>query len=157
MAKCICILSSVSLWGSTVITDKAVVKMISRATSLQHLNIGGTFITDTSLFAIADGSPQLNVKSPLILLFSGAVLITEKGLVAHVTKCCKLQSINVWGTRVPLDCFIGLLTINPALQIQPKGMLLNDQRVPMWPVFKEARFHNITTRYSMYSRSIIEG
>lgn len=34
---------------------------ISRAASLQHLNVGGTFITDASLFAIADNCPQLKV------------------------------------------------------------------------------------------------
>ncbi|KAL2522740.1 F-box protein [Forsythia ovata] len=130
MAKCICNLSSVSIWGSTVITDKGVVKMISRATSLQHLNIGGTFITDMSLFAIADSCPYLKT-----IVFQGCPHITENGLVALVKICCKLESINVWGMKVPLDCFIGLLTINPALQIQPKGMLVNDQRVPMWPVF----------------------
>lgn len=34
---------------------------ISRAASLQHLNVGGTFITDASLFAIADNCPHLKV------------------------------------------------------------------------------------------------
>nr|GMC62801.1 F-box protein At5g67140 [Ipomoea batatas] len=63
MAKCISNLSSVSLWGSTGITDTGVVQLISGARSLQHLNIGGTFITDTSLFAIADSCPHLKVNS----------------------------------------------------------------------------------------------
>ncbi|KAJ8546174.1 hypothetical protein K7X08_018757 [Anisodus acutangulus] len=58
-AKCISILSSLSLWGTTGITDTGVVQLISRANSLQHLNIGGTFITDTSLFAIAGSCPHL--------------------------------------------------------------------------------------------------
>ncbi|KAG6768104.1 hypothetical protein POTOM_027001 [Populus tomentosa] len=31
------------------------------ANSLQHLDIGGTFITDESLFAIADSFPHLKV------------------------------------------------------------------------------------------------
>lgn len=61
--------------------------------------------------------------------------ITDNGLVALVKKCRKLKSINVWDLRVSHDCFNGLLTINPALQIQPKEMLLNDERVPTWPVF----------------------
>ncbi|XP_047945767.1 F-box protein At5g67140 isoform X3 [Salvia hispanica] len=60
-AKCIGNLSSISLWGSTGITDIGVVQMISRATSLHHLNIGGTFITDVSLFAIADSCPHLKM------------------------------------------------------------------------------------------------
>lgn len=34
---------------------------ISRASSLKHLNIGGTFITDESLFTIAKSCPQLKV------------------------------------------------------------------------------------------------
>lgn len=34
---------------------------ISRASSLKHLNIGGTFITDESLYAIAKSCPQLKV------------------------------------------------------------------------------------------------
>ncbi|KAG8384362.1 hypothetical protein BUALT_Bualt04G0110200 [Buddleja alternifolia] len=129
-AKCISNLSSVSVWGSTAITDKGVVQLISRATSLQHLNIGGTFITDISLFSIADSCPHL--KS---IVLWGCRHVTEKGLFVLVNKCQKLESINVWGTRVPLDCFIALLAISPALQIQPKGMLLNDQRYDMWPVY----------------------
>ncbi|GER30900.1 F-box family protein [Striga asiatica] len=103
---------------------------ISRATSLQHLNIGGTFITDASLFAIADSCPHLKT-----IVLWGCRHVTENGLLALVNKCRELRSINVWGMRVPLDCFTGLLTISPALQIQPKGMLLNDERVHIWPVY----------------------
>ena len=36
-------------------------KQISRATSLRHLNVGGTFITDESLFAIARSCPKMEV------------------------------------------------------------------------------------------------
>lgn len=43
--------------------------------------------------------------------------VTEEGLLVLVSKCRKLESINVWGLRVPLDCFVSLLTISPALQI----------------------------------------
>ncbi|CAI9758815.1 unnamed protein product [Fraxinus pennsylvanica] len=129
-AKCICNLSSVSLWGSTVITDKGVVQMISKATSLQHLNLGGTFITDLSMFAIANSCPHLET-----IVLWGCRRITENGLVALVKKCHKLESINVLGMRVPLDCFNRLLTINPALKIQPEGMLLDDERVHIWSIF----------------------
>ncbi|MBA0760903.1 hypothetical protein Gotri_023615 [Gossypium trilobum] len=120
LAKCVSSLTSISLWGITGITDKGVVKLITRANSLQHLNVGGTFITDESLSAIADSCPRL--KS--IVLWS-CRQVTETGLFVIVSKCRKLESINVWGTRVPLDCFIGLLTIRPALQIKPQGLPLN--------------------------------
>ncbi|KMS95405.1 hypothetical protein BVRB_008630 [Beta vulgaris subsp. vulgaris] len=120
MAKCIGNLTSISIWGMTGITDKGVVQLVSRATSLQHLNIGGTFITDDSLFAI--GNNCLHLKT--IVLWS-CRHVTENGLLYLVNKCRKLESINVWGTRVPLDCFIGLLTISPALQIKPTGHLPN--------------------------------
>ncbi|CAA0840974.1 F-box protein [Striga hermonthica] len=129
-AKCISNLSSVSMWGSTAITDKGVIELISRATSLQHLNIGGTFITDASLFAIGDSCPHLKT-----IVLWGCRHVTEIGLLALVNKCRELRSINVWGMRVPLNCFIGLLTISPTLQIQPKGMLLNDEGVHIWPVY----------------------
>ncbi|KAK4488396.1 hypothetical protein RD792_004159 [Penstemon davidsonii] len=129
-AKCIANLSSISIWGSTAITDKGVVPLISTATSLQHLNIGGTFITDESLFAIADSCPHLKT-----IVLWGCRHVTENGLLALVNKCGKLESINVWGMRVPLDCFIDLLSISPALQIQPKGMLINSERFNMWPVY----------------------
>ncbi|XP_073157151.1 F-box protein At5g67140 [Henckelia pumila] len=122
-AKCIGNLSSVSLWGLAAITDKGVVQLISKATSLQHLNVGGTFITDSSLIAIAESCPHL--KS---IVLWGCRHVTENGLLVLVNKCRKLESINVWGIRVPLDCFIGMLTISPALQIQPKGMLLGEGR-----------------------------
>lgn len=129
LAKCVSNLTSISLWGMSGITDKGVVQLISRANSLQHLNIGGTFITDESLQAIADSCPLL--KS--IVLWS-CRHVTETGLLILVSKCRKLESINVWGTRVPLDCFIGLLTISPALKIKPRGLSLNLGNASMMPV-----------------------
>ncbi|EXC31739.1 hypothetical protein L484_001772 [Morus notabilis] len=119
LAKCVSNLTSISLWGMTGITDKGVLQLISRAKSLRHLNIGGTFITDESLYAIADGCPQL--KS--IVLWS-CRHVSENGLLVLVNKCRKLKMINVWGTRVPVDCFIVLLTIRPALQIKTRSLLL---------------------------------
>ncbi|XP_022149436.1 F-box protein At5g67140 [Momordica charantia] len=125
LAKCIPNLTSVSLWGMAGITDKGVVQLISRANSLLNLNIGGTFVTDISLFAIADNCPNLKT----IVLWS-CRHVTESGLLVLVSKCRKLQSINVWGMRVPVDCFIGLVAISPALQIKSRGLLLNSR----WPV-----------------------
>lgn len=61
--------------------------------------------------------------------------VTEKGLLALVSKCRELKSMNVWGMRVPLEGIIGLLTISPALQIQPKGMLLPEEVYHAWPVY----------------------
>ncbi|XP_050377871.1 F-box protein At5g67140 [Argentina anserina] len=120
LAKCISNLTSISLWGITGITDKGVVHLISRANSLQRLNIGGTFITDESLYAIANNCPHLKT----IVLWS-CRHVTENGLLVLVNSCRKLESINVWGTRVPVECFIALLTISPALQIKPKGLPLS--------------------------------
>ncbi|XP_059456343.1 F-box protein At5g67140 [Corylus avellana] len=129
LAKCVSNLTSISLWGMTGITDKGVVQLISRAHSLQHLNIGGTFITDESLFAIADSCPHLKT----IVLWS-CRHVTESGLLVLVNKCRKLESINVWGTRIPVDCFIGLFTISPALQIKTGGLLLNVGSISLWPI-----------------------
>jgi len=129
LAKCVSNLISISLWGMTGITDKGVVQLISRAHSLQHLNIGGTFITDESLFAIADSCPHLKT----IVLWS-CRHVTESGLLVLVNKCRKLESINVWGTRIPVDCFIGLFTISPALQIKTGGLLLNVGSTSLWPI-----------------------
>ncbi|XP_059638474.1 F-box protein At5g67140 [Cornus florida] len=128
-AKCVSNLTSISLWGMTGITDEGVVQLISRATSLQHLNIGGTFITDESLFAIANSCPNLKT----IVLWS-CRHVTESGLLILVNKCRKLESINAWGMRVPLNFFIGLLSVSPALQIKPEGLLLNIGRINMWPI-----------------------
>ncbi|KAL1824297.1 hypothetical protein ACET3Z_011075 [Daucus carota] len=61
LAKCLGNLSSISLWGMTEISDNGIRQLVSGATSLQHLNIGGTFITDESLFAIANSCPHLKV------------------------------------------------------------------------------------------------
>lgn len=124
LADCVGNLTSISLWGMAGITDKGVIQLVSRATSLQHLNIGGTFITDESLFAIGNSCPHL--KS--IVLWS-CRHVTEIGLMFLVNKCRRLQSINVWGTRVPVDCFMGLLTISPALQIKSTGLMLNTQAI----------------------------
>ncbi|KAG8367081.1 hypothetical protein BUALT_Bualt16G0035600 [Buddleja alternifolia] len=130
MGKCISNLSSVSLWGLTAVTDQGVIQLISRATSLQHLNIGGTFITDASVFVVANSCPHLKT-----LVLWGCRQVTENGLIVVVNKCRKLESINVWGMRVSVDCFIALFTINPSLQIHPRGLLLNDERFRMWHVY----------------------
>ncbi|CAM8985738.1 hypothetical protein QQ045_008632 [Rhodiola kirilowii] len=114
MAKCIPNLTFISLWGMAGITDAGVIQLISRASSLRHLNIGGTFITDESLYAIAHNCPNLTS----IVLWS-CRHITESGLLALVTQCRKLKAINLWGTRVQASCFTGLLHISPALQIKP--------------------------------------
>ncbi|MFS7973902.1 putative F-box domain, leucine-rich repeat domain superfamily, F-box-like domain superfamily [Helianthus anomalus] len=128
-AKCIVNLSSISLWGMTGITDKGVVQLISRANSLKHLNIGGTFITDESVFAIAANCPHL--KSVVLW---GCRHVTENGLVVLVNKCPKLMTINVWGMRVPFEFLLTLLTIRPALQIVPQS-IFNMETIPLLPVF----------------------
>ena len=112
-AKCISNLTSISLWGLTGITDEGVVQLISRTRSLQHLNVGGTFITDESLFVIARSCPKLET----IVLWS-CRHVTENGLFALVDQCLKLKSMNVWGTRVPVECLNNLLIVSPALQIK---------------------------------------
>ncbi|KAB5547824.1 hypothetical protein DKX38_011230 [Salix brachista] len=129
LTNCIGNLTSISLWGMARITDRGVVKLISRANSLQHLNIGGTFITDESLFAIADSCPHLKT-----IVLWGCRHVAEIGLRNLVNKCRKLESINVWGTRIPVDCFIDLLNISPALQIKPSEALLNDGSAAVLPV-----------------------
>ncbi|CAN1164482.1 F-box protein At5g67140 [Linum perenne] len=106
-----------------------VLQHISKANSLQHLNIGGTFITDHSLFAIADSCPNLQS----IVLWS-CRHVTEVGLVSLVHKCQKLKVIDVWGTRVPVDCFIALLTISPALQIKAAAAVAPPTSAPLLPV-----------------------
>ncbi|KAK9163398.1 hypothetical protein Syun_004300 [Stephania yunnanensis] len=116
LAKCIRNLTSISLWGMTGITDDGVIQLVSRASSLEHLNIGGTFITDESLFAIANCCPRLKA----IVLWS-CRHVTESGLIALVNNCNKLESINVWGMRIPAECFSGILAIRPALRIKPQG------------------------------------
>ncbi|KAK7309202.1 hypothetical protein RJT34_05741 [Clitoria ternatea] len=113
LAKCASNLSSISLWGLTGITDEGVVQLISRTRSLQHLNVGGTFITDESLFAIARSCPKLEN----IVLWS-CRHVTEGGLLALVDKCLKLKSMNVWGTRVPVECLNNLLILSPTLEIK---------------------------------------
>ncbi|KAL5714116.1 hypothetical protein ACHQM5_016121 [Ranunculus cassubicifolius] len=129
LAKCISNLTSISLWGVTGITDRGVIQLLSRAHSLQHLNIGGTFVTDESLYAIAASCPQIKT----IGLWS-CRQVTESGLVVLVHNCHKLESINVFGMRVPVDCFISLLAISPALQIKAGRVHLNVRRLPLLPM-----------------------
>ncbi|XP_061342055.1 F-box protein At5g67140 [Gastrolobium bilobum] len=116
LAKCVSNLTSISLWGLTGITDEGVVQLVSRTRSLQHLNVGGTFITDESLFSIARSCPNLET----IVLWS-CRHVTESGLFALVDKCLKLKSMNVWGTRVPEDCLNNLRIISPALQLKDQN------------------------------------
>ncbi|CAA7402024.1 unnamed protein product [Spirodela intermedia] len=114
LAKCVGNLTSISLWGMSGITDQGVIQLVMKARSLRHLNVGGTFITDESLSAIAANCPLLKA----IVLWC-CRHVTEAGLLMVVSKCRKLESINVWGVRLPMDCFMGLLAIKPALQIKP--------------------------------------
>ncbi|WOK94211.1 F-box protein [Canna indica] len=127
LTKCVGNLLSISLWGMAGITDKGVIQLVTRANSLQHLNVGGTFITDESLYAIANSCRQIKT----IILWS-CRHVTESGLIMLVNKCRKLESINVWGMRVPVDCFVSLLSISPALKIKPITQHLGVGRI--WPV-----------------------
>ncbi|KAI9075049.1 hypothetical protein K1719_042999 [Acacia pycnantha] len=113
LAKCVGNLTSISLWGLTGITDEGLVQLVSRTKSLHHLNVGGTFITDESLFAIARSCPNLET----IVLWS-CRHVTESGLFVLIDKCHKLKSVNLWGTRIPEDCLNKLLILSPALQIK---------------------------------------
>ncbi|KAH7447782.1 hypothetical protein KP509_01G121400, partial [Ceratopteris richardii] len=61
LAMCCPNSTSISLWGVTAITDAGVVDLVSKATSLQHLNIEGTFITDISIIAISKCCQRLKV------------------------------------------------------------------------------------------------
>ncbi|KAF2925377.1 hypothetical protein DAI22_06g047400 [Oryza sativa Japonica Group] len=119
-ADCVKNLTSISLWGLAGITDNGVIQLVSRAHSLQHLNIGGTFITDESLYAVAKSC--INLKS--IIVWS-CRHVTEAGLVALVGGCRRLECINVGGMRVPPESFAGLLAIRPALQIRSIPQILN--------------------------------
>ncbi|KAJ1381225.1 Leucine-rich repeat, cysteine-containing subtype [Sesbania bispinosa] len=110
LTKCVSNLTSISLWGLTGITDEGVVQLISRARSLRHVNVGGTFITDESLFVIARSCPNLET----IVLWS-CRHVTENGLIALVDKCLKLKSMNLWGTRNDVqgaDSNSGIFTVS---------------------------------------------
>ncbi|KAJ0965483.1 hypothetical protein J5N97_026621 [Dioscorea zingiberensis] len=112
LAKCIGNLTYISMWGMARITDRGVIPLVSEATSLRHLNVGGTFITDESLFAIANSCPHLKA----IVLWC-CRHVTATGLILLVNKCRELESINVWGMRLPGNFVLELHSISPALQI----------------------------------------
>ncbi|KAI4976880.1 hypothetical protein ZWY2020_050487 [Hordeum vulgare] len=118
-AECVGKLTAISLWD-WLITDNGVVRLVSRAHSLQHLNIGGTFITDESLHAVANNCT--NLKS--IMLWS-CRHVTAAGLVALVSKCPDLACINVGGMRVSPESFAGLLSISPGLRIRSVPEIVN--------------------------------
>ncbi|MCO5557487.1 hypothetical protein L7F22_011052 [Adiantum nelumboides] len=86
---------------------------VSRATSLQHLNIGGTFITEISIFAISKCCQKLKV-----LNLWGCRHVSGNGLLALGSGCPNLSSINVWGLRIPFDLYSYLLSINPNLHLK---------------------------------------
>uniref|UniRef100_A0A0D6QXC2 Uncharacterized protein n=1 Tax=Araucaria cunninghamii TaxID=56994 RepID=A0A0D6QXC2_ARACU len=117
LSKCCRNLTSVSMWGMTGITDRGVMQLVSVASSLQHLNIGGTFISDESLFAIARHCPQLKV-----LILWSCRHVTERGLSTVVRGCPKLETLNVWGMRISQNSYVDLRTINPHLCIKPGGV-----------------------------------
>lgn len=92
---------------------------VSRAQAVEHLNVGGTFITDVSILAIAAHCSHLKV-----LNLWGCRHVTEAGLVALGKGCQKLSSINVWGMSISPSCELHLLRLNPNLQLKPSQLLL---------------------------------
>ncbi|KAG0617667.1 hypothetical protein M758_4G006500 [Ceratodon purpureus] len=115
LAPCCPSLISISLWGVADITDEGVVQLISRAKSLQHLNAGGTHITDVSVKAIATHCPQLRV-----LNLWGCRHVTEAGLMALSKGCPKLYSMNVWGVNIAPSTELKLLGLNSQLKLKLK-------------------------------------
>ncbi|KAJ7212457.1 hypothetical protein O6H91_Y476400 [Diphasiastrum complanatum] len=112
-SKCCGNLISISLWGLTAISDSGVTELVSRAHALKHLNVGGTFITDVCLVAMATLSKQLEV-----LNLWGCRHVTEQGLLYIVQGCCKLRTINIWGLTISSSCLMGLVKANPRIQLQ---------------------------------------
>ncbi|XP_078157863.1 F-box/RNI-like superfamily protein isoform X2 [Carex rostrata] len=124
--------------------DESTARLVCAADNLKELNISrscwGCQITDEGLFKISSakcvgkltsislwgmaGITDSGVINLTIILWS-CRHVTESGLIALVNKCRKLESINVGGMRVPLDCFTGLRTISPALQIRSVSQHLN--------------------------------
>jgi len=119
LARCCPNLKSISMWGVTSITDDGVMHLVSRAQSVEHLNVGGTFITDVSILAIAAHCSHLKV-----LNLWGCRHVTEAGLVALGKGCQKLSSINVWGMSILPSCELHLVRLNPNLQLKPSQLLL---------------------------------
>ncbi|CAM6116383.1 unnamed protein product [Calypogeia fissa] len=113
-SKCCPNLTSISLWGVTGITDEGVVQLVTEAHSLEHLNVGGTFITDVAVLAIARQSKHLKV-----LNLWGCRHVTESSILALGRSCPELNSINVWGMNISRACELRLLTLNPHLQLKP--------------------------------------
>jgi hypothetical protein len=62
---------------------------VSRAYSLQHLNIGGTFITDESLYAVANSCTNLKVCLSLSLFLNPKYFSSCK-----ITCLCKQQKLT---------------------------------------------------------------
>ncbi|XP_024379850.1 F-box protein At5g67140 isoform X2 [Physcomitrium patens] len=114
IAKCCPNLASISLWGVTAITDEGVVQLVRRAASLEHFNVGGTFITDVSVLALASHCKLL--KSINLWCCRH---VTETGLLAVVKGCQKLESINVWGMSISPSCRRRLKLLNPKLHLKP--------------------------------------
>lgn len=115
LAPCCPSLLSVSLWGVADVTDEGVVQLVSRAKSLQHLNAGGTRITDVSVKAMATHCPQLRV-----LNLWGCRHVTEAGLMALSKGCPQLYSMNVWGMNIAPSTELKLLGLNPQLKLKLK-------------------------------------
>lgn len=61
--------------------------------------------------------------------------ITGDGLVALVKKCTKLEFLDVWGMRIPVEYFFRLLSDNPQIDIKPGVFYWNVERLALWPVF----------------------
>ncbi|GFY86482.1 F-box/RNI-like superfamily protein [Actinidia rufa] len=130
--------------------DDSTTRLVLYAYNLKELDISrsrwGCQITDTGLYQISLAKCVSNLTSislwgmtgitdkgvvQLTIVLWSCRHVSESGLLVLVSKCRKLASINVWGTRVPLHCFIGLLAISPALQIKPKELQLNIEQVPV--------------------------
>ncbi|KAD4888173.1 hypothetical protein E3N88_20246 [Mikania micrantha] len=133
--------------------DESTSRLVRYAYSLKELDISkgrwGCQITDNGLYQLSTAKCIVNLSSISLWGMTGitdkgvvqltAVLwgcrhVTENGLIVLVNKCPKLVTINVWGMRVPIDSFVTLLTIRPALQILPQS-LLNMGSIPLLPVF----------------------
>ncbi|KAG0559514.1 hypothetical protein KC19_10G111100 [Ceratodon purpureus] len=114
LAKCCPNLTSISLWGVTAITDDGVVKLVTEAVSLEHFNVGGTFITDISILAVASHCKLLKSMNLWCCRH-----VTEIGLLALVESCPNLASINVWGMSISPICRRRLKLLNPKLQLKP--------------------------------------
>mmetsp|Transcript_9916 Transcript_9916/g.36275 ORF Transcript_9916/g.36275 Transcript_9916/m.36275 type:complete len:239 (+) Transcript_9916:34-750(+) len=108
-------LVKLSLWGVSSASDETLGQLLPHCSQLRCLNLGGTFVGDTTVQRLPQWCPMLRT---LVLHNCRCLVQITESLSVAVKHLPYLNELFIWGADVGLHTHAALLELNPSLRIR---------------------------------------